>query len=260
MVLAILFASGSTLGWLLEVIFRRFSTDNKERIWINPGFLCGPCLPLYGISLTMLYVMTTAEKFIPIDNNSLRRVALFALMTLGITIVEFVTGEIFILRRHLKLWDYSDMRFNYKGIVCVRYTFYWTALCMVYYYLAHPRILVILDILSNHVFFLFILGMFYGILIIDIVYSFELTAKIKTFAVENRMIIRYEEFKKHIYMAAKQQTERYILMRVASLTNSIKNQLTGYMEKQKEMAKSGRQNDFTDEEEAPAEENSEQNK
>ena len=57
LVLAFLFAIGSLLGWCLEVVYRRFSPNNKSRRWINPGFLIGPYLPLYGFGLTALYLL-----------------------------------------------------------------------------------------------------------------------------------------------------------------------------------------------------------
>ena len=41
--LAFLFYIGSSLGWVLELFFRRFiSGNNPERKWINPGFMVGP--------------------------------------------------------------------------------------------------------------------------------------------------------------------------------------------------------------------------
>ena len=44
-----LFFFGGVGGWVLELLFRRFfSGANPERKWLNPGFLFGPCLPLYG--------------------------------------------------------------------------------------------------------------------------------------------------------------------------------------------------------------------
>ena len=47
--LAFLFYIGSSLGWVLELFFRRFiSGNNPERKWINPGFMVGPYVPLYG--------------------------------------------------------------------------------------------------------------------------------------------------------------------------------------------------------------------
>lgn len=44
--LAFLFYIGSSLGWVLELFFRRFiSGNNPERKWINPGFMVGPYGP-----------------------------------------------------------------------------------------------------------------------------------------------------------------------------------------------------------------------
>ena len=52
LIFAFLFFIGSCLGWCMEVFFRRFfSRANPERKWINPGFLAGPYLPLYGFGL-----------------------------------------------------------------------------------------------------------------------------------------------------------------------------------------------------------------
>jgi len=48
LILAFLFFAGCLIGWGIEVIFRRFEPNNKARKWINPGFLIGPYLPLYG--------------------------------------------------------------------------------------------------------------------------------------------------------------------------------------------------------------------
>ena len=46
--LAFLFFIGSIGGWILELFYRRM-ISNKE--WINPGFLVGPYLPLYGFRI-----------------------------------------------------------------------------------------------------------------------------------------------------------------------------------------------------------------
>ena len=55
--LAFLFYIGSSLGWVLELFFRRFiSGNNPERKWINPGFMVGPYVPLYGTGLCILYL------------------------------------------------------------------------------------------------------------------------------------------------------------------------------------------------------------
>ncbi len=246
MILALLFSSGSMLGWCIEVFYRRFKPANKERVWINPGFLCGPCLPLYGFGLTLLYLLAALEKYIDIDNDVLRKTLLFILMAAAMTFIELIAGEVFIIRRHLKLWDYSEMRFNYKGVICLRFSVYWALLGAVYYFFIHPRILNGLEWFSKNLLFSFVIGMFYGILIIDLSYSFKLTAKIKTFAEENEMVIRYEELKKQIRMAAEERREKYRFIKAFESERSLLEQMKEYMEKQRELAKSGGFNDFID--------------
>ncbi len=59
LILAFLFFIGSTVGWVIELVFRRFfSGSNPEHKWINPGFCVGPYLPIYGFGLCTMYMIT----------------------------------------------------------------------------------------------------------------------------------------------------------------------------------------------------------
>lgn len=118
LILAFLFFAGCLIGWGIEVIFRRFEPSNKARKWINPGFLIGPYLPLYGFGLCTLYLLAGLEKFIHTDNTALQKFILFLLMAIAMTVIELIAGEIFIVKMHVKLWDYTGNKFNYKGIIC----------------------------------------------------------------------------------------------------------------------------------------------
>ena len=53
--LAFLFFIGSVIGWGLELFFRRIISKGE---WINPGFLVGPYLPLYGFGLCVFYLLS----------------------------------------------------------------------------------------------------------------------------------------------------------------------------------------------------------
>ena len=55
--LSVIFIIGGTLGWLNELIFRRI----VHKKWVNPGFLTGPCLPLYGCGLLLLYLISSID-------------------------------------------------------------------------------------------------------------------------------------------------------------------------------------------------------
>lgn len=133
-------------------------------------------------------------------------------MAIAMTVIELIAGEIFIVKMHVKLWDYTGNKFNYKGIICPLYSLIWAALGAVYYFFIHPYILDALNWLANNLAFSFFIGFFYGVFAIDLFYSLKLAEKIKTFAEENDMVIRYEEFKRHIRESSEERKEKYRFM------------------------------------------------
>lgn len=245
-ILALLFSAGSMTGWCIEVFYRRFKPANKEHIWINPGFLTGPCLPLYGFGLTLLYLMALLEDHIPIDSWVLKKSILFALMAAAMTLIELIAGEIFIIRRHMKLWDYTNERFNYKGLICPRFSFYWAVLGAFYYFFIHPRILSGLEWFSHNLLFSFVIGFFYGVLAIDLTYSFSIANKIKAFAEEHEMIIRYEELKRHIRLESEKRKAKYRFLYAMGSGASFREDMKTYLEKQFDRAREGMLSDFKD--------------
>lgn len=206
--LTFLFAVGSMFGWGLEVIYRRYVTQKK---WVNPGFLTGPCLPLYGFSLCILYLLTQLEHTIPVKKEWVEKLILFALMAIVITALEYLIGTIMISAAHIRLWDYSECKGNIKGIICPQYSFYWMFLSAVYYFLIHPHTLNALKWLSHNLAFSFGIGFFYGVFAIDLAYSTHIMNYISNFADENQIVIRIESLKKYIQDGFKQRKPRFLL-------------------------------------------------
>lgn len=195
LVLAFIFFIGSTIGWGIEVIYRRFFSDtNPERKWINPGFLQGPYLPLYGFSLVVLYLLAGIPMDF-IEKVWLRKLVLFIFMSLVITAVEYVAGLIFIKKMNILLWDYSNDWMNIQGIICPKYTFYWMLLGAAYYFLVHGKVIGSIYWLTAHPTFSFFVGVFYGIFFVDLFISLKVVVKIRDFARENQILVRYEEIK-----------------------------------------------------------------
>ena len=62
MILALLFFMGCIIGWFIELFYRRFNKANTSRKWVNPGFLVGPYVPLYGFGLCALYLLAGLEN------------------------------------------------------------------------------------------------------------------------------------------------------------------------------------------------------
>ncbi len=199
LILAFLFFVGSTIGWVIELVFRRFfSSNNPERKWINPGFLVGPCIPLYGFSLCILFALASLEPGMQIENAALRKILLFSIMSLCVTALEYIVGLISLKYMQVRLWDYSNNRGNIQGIICPKFSFFWVLLSAVYYFFVHTRILTALDWLSHNLAFSFGIGFFFGIFVVDFVYSSNILVKIRSFARENDIVVRLEELREDI--------------------------------------------------------------
>lgn len=195
LVLTFLFFIGSLIGWSLEVFWRRFfSKNNPDRKWINPGFLTGPYLPLYGLSLCVLFTLSFINVSF-VKEIFIQKALLFVLMATCITLMEYVAGIIFIKGMKIKLWDYSNCWGNIKGIICPQYSFYWIILSAVYYFFIHPQVLEWLYWFTNHLAFCLVIGFFYGVFTMDVCYTFKLSAKIREFAEERQIEVRYENLK-----------------------------------------------------------------
>lgn len=195
LVLTFLFFAGSLIGWVIELIWRRFfSANNPERKWINPGFLTGPYLPLYGLSLSILFSMSFIDVSF-VKGEWVQKIVLFVIMALCITVLEYFAGLLFIKGMKIKLWDYSACWGNIQGIVCPQYSFYWVLLSAVYYFLVHPRILAWLYWFTNHLAFCLVVGFFYGVFTVDLCYTLGLSAKIRAFAKEKQIEVHYENLK-----------------------------------------------------------------
>lgn len=74
--------------------------------------------------------------------------------------------------------------------------------------------------LENNLAFSFVVGFFFGIITIDVVYSTQLVVKIRKFAKEKDLIVRYEEFKDIIFEHTIKNKEKYSF--VFAISNNVK--------------------------------------
>lgn len=106
------------LGWVLESFYK--SVLNQKMI--NSGFLIGPLVPVYGFgALATLLGEYYLSDTLPLWLRLL-------LYTLSATLIEYYTGALLEQIFQVKLWDYSEQRFNIKGRVCLLHSFYWTGM------------------------------------------------------------------------------------------------------------------------------------
>lgn len=194
--LVFVFIIGSIGGWLLELFFRRYFSLKK---WINPGFLVGPYLPLYGSGLTIMYLLTTklsqSNFFV---NDTLGNLVTITILTVVMTLIEYLTGLIFIKGMRIRLWDYSNQWKNIQGIICPLFTFFWFVLCSIYFLMLHEILYQLVNSIRFESFVIFFIGFFIGVFTIDNVYTFNMASRIRRLAYELKDLVVYENLKKSI--------------------------------------------------------------
>lgn len=213
--LATLFVIGSIIGYLIELFFRRI----VHKKWINPGFLIGPYLPVYGFANLMLYGLNS----IPLNGLPTWSIILIKIVCnfILLTLLELVAGIIFIKTFHIKLWDYSDRWLNYKGIICPLFSLIWGILGSVYSFFIFPYLMKGLAFLNENLIYTFFVGIIIGMILVDTAYSFRLGYKLKKSSGE--FVIAYDLFKEELknkYKTLKDKRDRTFLPLIARFNKS----------------------------------------
>ncbi len=164
--LLLVYTSGALGGWFIELLYRSY----KMKHLVNPGFLNGPYLPMYGFGTVFLYLISTIEV------DLLLKIGLFAL---GTTVLELITGIIFTEFFNIRLWDYSKEPLNFKGQICLRFSIYWTLLSILFYFIAYPFIEDLARLYQDHIWTSLFVGLFYGVFLTDVYNQFSLAFRIR---------------------------------------------------------------------------------
>ena len=114
--LLFLFFIYSFVGWILETV----AAALKLRKIVNRGFLNGPLCMIYGAAGALLAVTLPGLK-----NDHF---FLFLGSMIYATVMELLSGKILEARYHARWWDYSSLRFNFDGYICLSHSLLWGAL------------------------------------------------------------------------------------------------------------------------------------
>ena len=133
----------SFLGWIWETTY----CSVKAKHFINRGFLNGPIIPIYGFGAVLIMIAVNAlgplSPPVPTFNLTIINIILVFLggMLLA-TILEYTVATILETWFHMKLWDYSKNRFNFKGRICLK--------CSLFFGLLSVLFIMIIEPLSTH--------------------------------------------------------------------------------------------------------------
>ena len=176
-VIFLFFLYGFT-GWLSEVILSVI----KHHRFVNRGFLIGPILPIWGLGgfiatvFFSKYAIDTANIYEEIGNI----LYIFVWTTIICSILEYFTSWLMEKMFNNRWWDYTDMRFNLNGRICLLCSLGFGAGCTVTLKLANPIIRALFDTINlpiNVVKGIDLLLIF--ILFIDIMTSFKIINNFK---------------------------------------------------------------------------------
>ena len=188
-IISTLFVVGSLFGWILELFFRRFISQKK---WMNPGFLTGPYLPIYGFGIIILYGVSNIP--LGLESQILDALIRIIIIGVGMTLIEFIAGLIFIKGFKIKLWDYSNRKGNIMGIICPIFSVAWLAVGSLYYFFLNTLLVQGISWISDNLIYTYFVGAVIGAILVDFSYSVHLATKLKEFSeLQN---LRFEEFKK----------------------------------------------------------------
>ena len=117
----------SFLGWCLESVYKTIIFKKPT----NSGFLYGPFCPMYGIgAVIMLYASR-------LSNNIF---ITFILAIIIFTIWEYLVAVILEKLFKTKYWDYSNIKFNFQGRICLKNSIYWGLLGVLLVFVIQPFI------------------------------------------------------------------------------------------------------------------------
>lgn len=179
----------SLAGWLLESIYKTIYM--KE--FVNSGFLIGPYCPIYGFGAIIMLLTLSFLKEKP--------VLLFLASFFILTCWEYLVGLFLEKAFKTKYWDYSNIKFNIHGRVCLKNSIYWGILGLIFIEILHPFIETQINKVPINI--LFYINVIVGIaMLVDLVASVAATISFE------EMIAKINEIGETIKEKAKELRER----------------------------------------------------
>lgn len=162
----LLFLIYSVIGWIMEVTLS-FIENHK---FINRGFLIGPYCPIYGTGAIIITLLLNRY----VDDW----IVLFIMSILICGVLEYITSYLMEKIFKARWWDYSNMKFNINGRICLETIIPFGLLGLLIMYITNPFFFSLLQQIPNV--WLTVLSIFFAIVfIIDNIISFNVIANVR---------------------------------------------------------------------------------
>lgn len=161
-----LFIIYSFMGWLMEIIVVSISKHKFS----NRGFLIGPVCPIYGVSVVIMTLLLNRYN----DDYFI----LFCMSFLICTVIEYATSVIMEKLFKTRWWDYTQIKFNLNGRVCLKNSILFGILGLIVIIFLNPILISLINKIPINLFYVLTIISFL-ILLIDILLSFNVMYKIR---------------------------------------------------------------------------------
>lgn len=122
-----LFFVSSFLGWVLETV----SGAVKQKKFVNRGLVNAPFCVLYGCGAVLITVFF----------SELSGIWLFGASLVLCTVLEWTAGHLIERIFHERWWDYSGIRWNLDGYICLPVSVLWGLLAVIMMEWGNPLLL-----------------------------------------------------------------------------------------------------------------------
>ena len=204
----LLYCVCATCGWLIEVVYRGI----RHRKVVNPGFLTGCCLPLYGVGGCVLYFLSGLQLYLVPENGTLNEVLrvtiILLLACVVMTLIELVGGWIALQFFHIRLWDYSKEWMNLNGLICPKFSLFWTLISAAFYFGLYLPLHEYVEMAIEMPLAILLVGVYIGIFLVDLVHSLRLLQRIKSYAKAMRTLVSIDQLKQNAKEHFRQETGR----------------------------------------------------
>ena len=109
-----LFFAYSFAGWILETVFAAV----RQKRFVNRGYINGPVCIIYGVTAILM----------TIGLNELGGIWLFAGSVIYGTAMEWIAGHLIEHFYHERWWNYSGVKWNLDGYICLPASLLWGVL------------------------------------------------------------------------------------------------------------------------------------
>lgn len=124
-----LFLTYSFLGWILETTTAAF----RQKRFVNRGLINGPLCVTYGLAMSVIAIF----------GQELHGFWLFLGSMIIAGVIEWIAGHLIERMFHERWWDYSDVRWNLDGYICLPMLIVWGLLCTAAIVWVNPLLLML---------------------------------------------------------------------------------------------------------------------